>query len=59
MRVPQDLLRDRIARRGLERDQWKLSHWEEYWSVYGSLECAWSGVQYLDFNNETPLPAEG
>ena len=43
VRVPQDLLRDRLTRRGLERDQWKLSHWDEYWSVYGSLECAWSG----------------
>ncbi|MFC8522361.1 AAA family ATPase [Pseudarthrobacter sp. NPDC057230] len=59
VRVPQDLLRERLTLRGLERDQWKLTHWNEYWSVYGDLECAWSGVQYLDFNNETPLPAEG
>ena len=38
VRVPQDLLRERLTRRGLERDQWKLAHWGEYWSVYGSME---------------------
>ncbi|MFK0004866.1 AAA family ATPase [Paenarthrobacter sp. NPDC090522] len=56
VRVPQDVLRTRLIHRGLERDQWKLAHWEEYWSVYGSLECAWSGVDYQDYNNEAPFP---
>ncbi|MGO4584647.1 AAA family ATPase [Arthrobacter sp. 2RAF6] len=59
VRVPQDVLRARLTRRGLERDQWKLAHWDDYWSVYGSLECAWSGVQFLDVNNEALLPVEG
>jgi predicted kinase len=59
VRVPQDVLRARLTWRGLERDQWKLSHWDDYWSVYGSLECAWSGVRFLDFNNESPLLAAG
>ena len=58
VRVPQDILRSRLTRRGLERDRWKLAHWEEYWSVYGSLECAWSGVHFRDFNNEAPLPVD-
>ena len=58
VRVPQDLLRTRLTRRGLERDQWKLAHWDDYWSVYGSLECAWSGVHFQDFNNEAPLQVD-
>jgi predicted kinase len=58
VRVPQDVLRTRLTRRGLERDQWKLAHWEDYWSVYGSLECAWSGVHFQDLNNEAPLPVD-
>ncbi|MET4622876.1 putative kinase [Arthrobacter sp. 2762] len=55
VRVPKDVLRTRLIHRGLERDQWKLAHWDDYWSLYGRLECTWSGVQYLDFNNEAPL----
>lgn len=58
VRVPQDVLRTRLTRRGLERDQWKLAHWDDYWSVYGSLECAWSGVNFQDLNNEAPLPVD-
>ena len=55
-RVPQGVLRDRLIRRGLERDQWKLAHWDEYWSVYGSLECAWSGVRLPGLQQREPLP---
>ena len=58
VRVPQDILRTRLTRRGLERDRWKLAHWDEYWSVYGSLECVWSGVHFQDFNNEARLPVD-
>jgi predicted kinase len=54
VQVPQDVLRARLTGRGLERDQWKLAHWDEYWSAYGSLECAWSGVRFLDIDNGTP-----
>ncbi|WP_454810442.1 AAA family ATPase [Paenarthrobacter nitroguajacolicus] len=58
VRVPQDVLRSRLTRRALERDQWKLAHWDDYWAVYGSLECAWSGVRFQDFNNEASLPID-
>jgi predicted kinase len=57
VRVPQEVLRTRLTQRGLERDRWKLAHWDDYWAVYGSLECAWSGVDYQDVNNEAPLQA--
>jgi predicted kinase len=59
VRVSQDVLRERLIRRGLERDRWKLAHWDEYWAAHGSLDCAWSGVQFLDLNNEMPLPIKG
>ncbi len=55
VRVPEDVLRSRLIHRGLERDQWKLAHWDEYWSLHGRLECTWSGVEYQDFDNEAPL----
>lgn len=58
VRVPRGVLRKRLISRGLERDQWKLAHWDNYWAVYGSLECAWAGVDYQDFNNEAPRPVD-
>jgi len=57
VRVPQEVLRTRLTQRGLERDRWKLAHWDDYWATYGNLECAWSGVDYQDVNNEAPLQA--
>ncbi|MFE5839651.1 AAA family ATPase [Arthrobacter sp. NPDC056493] len=57
--VPEDILRGRLIQRGLERDRWKLAHWDEYWASYGSLDCTWSGVGFLDLNNEKPLPIQG
>lgn len=58
VRVPQEVLRARLTRRGLERDRWKLAHWDEYWASYGSLDCAWAGVAFHDLNNEKPLQAQ-
>lgn len=55
VRVPQDVLRSRLIKRALERDNWKLAHWDDYWATYGRLECTWSGVQFQDFDNEAPL----
>jgi predicted kinase len=57
VRVPQDVLRTRLTQRGLDRDRWKLAHWDDYWATHGDLECAWSGVDYQDVNNEAPLQA--
>lgn len=53
--VPPQILRERLALRGLERDKWKLSHWDEYWAIHGNLDCSWSGVRFIDINNEKPL----
>lgn len=59
VRVPQGILRERLVQRGLERDQWKLAHWDEYWAAYGSLDCSWSGVRFLDLDNGKSLPIPG
>ena len=58
VRVPPEILRERLIQRGLERDRWKLAHWDQYWASYGSLDCTWSGVRLLDLNNENPLPVQ-
>jgi predicted kinase len=59
VQVSQDMLRERLLKRGLERDRWKLAHWDEYWASYGSLNCTWSGVRFHDLNNEKSLPIQG
>lgn len=59
VQVPQDILRGRLMQRGLERDRWKLAHWDEYWAAHGSLDCTWTGVRFLDLNNEKSLPIQG
>ncbi|MCQ9164007.1 AAA family ATPase [Arthrobacter sp. STN4] len=59
VQVPQDILRRRLLQRDLERDRWKLAHWEEYWASYGSVNCTWSGVHFLDLNNDKHLPLQG
>ncbi|MBT2548173.1 ATP-binding protein [Arthrobacter sp. ISL-65] len=59
VQVSQDVLRERLLQRGLERDRWKLAHWDEYWASYGSLDCTWSGVRFLDLNNEKSLTIQG
>ena len=58
VRVPQDVLRARLTLRGLDRDQWKLAHWDEYWASYGSLNCNWAGVDFHDLDNGKSLPAQ-
>ena len=45
-------LQDRLRKRGLERDEVKLAHWDEYWSVHGGLRCAWTGVRLSELSND-------
>ena len=45
-------LRDRLRKRGLERDHVKLAHWDEYWAVHGGLRCAWTGVRLSELSND-------
>ena len=52
VRVSPKTLQDRLRKRGLERDQVKLAHWDEYWSVHGGLRCAWTSVRLLELSND-------
>jgi predicted kinase len=52
VRVSPKTLQDRLRKRGLERDQVKLAHWDEYWAVHGGLQCTWTGVRLLELSND-------
>ena len=45
---PPTTLQDRLRERGLERDPYKLAHWDEYWATHGGQACAWTGVRLSD-----------
>lgn len=45
-------LQERLRKRGLERDQVKLAHWDEYWALHGGVRCAWSGVRLSELSND-------
>lgn len=50
--VSPSTLQDRLRRRGLERDQVKLEHWDEYWAAYGGVACAWTDVRLSEISND-------
>ena len=54
VRVSPTTLQDRLRKRGLERDQVKLAHWDEYWAVHGGVPCAWTGVRLSELSNDAP-----
>ena len=49
---PRRRCRTGCAKRGLERDQVKLAHWDEYWAEHGGLRCAWTGVRLSELSND-------
>jgi hypothetical protein len=55
VRVSPQTLQDRLRQRGLERDQVKLTHWDEYWAVHGGLRCTWTGVRLSELSNDAPV----
>ncbi|MET0702665.1 MAG: AAA family ATPase, partial [Mycobacterium sp.] len=52
VRVSATTLQRRLRERGLDRDRWKLAHWDEYWSEHGARRCSWTGVRMTDFSND-------
>jgi predicted kinase len=61
VRVSPTELQQRLRERGLERDRWKLAHWDQYWAEHGGQPCAWTGVCLTEFHNDTlrdpqPMP---
>jgi predicted kinase len=49
-------LQHRLRERGLERDRWKLAHWDEYWAEHGACRCLWTGVRLLNYANDANGP---
>lgn len=52
VRVSPVTLQRRLRERGLERDRWKLAHWDEYWASHGNRPCAWTGVRQSEVPND-------
>jgi predicted kinase len=52
VRVSPATLRHRLRERGLERDRWKLAHWDEYWSEHGARPCSWTNVRLTEYSND-------
>jgi predicted kinase len=52
VRVSPTTLQRRLHRRGLERDRWKLAHWDAYWAEHGRQSCAWTGVALSELSND-------
>lgn len=44
--------RRRLLDRGIDRDSWKLEHWDEFWETLGSAEPQWRGTTIIDVANE-------
>jgi hypothetical protein len=52
VRVSPATLQHRLRERGLERDCWKLTHWEQYWAEHGDRPCLWTGVRLTEIRND-------
>ncbi|OFT50729.1 AAA family ATPase [Brachybacterium sp. HMSC06H03] len=44
--------RRRLIERGLDRDRWKLEHWDEFWSSIGDARPHWRGVPIIEVTND-------
>ncbi len=56
VRVEGDAVRRRVDARGLDRDDWKLAHWDEFWAAAGQVECNWKGAKHLTIDNTGESP---
>lgn len=52
VRVSPATLQHRLRERDLERDRWKLAHWDEYWASHGDRPYAWTGVRQAEVPND-------
>ncbi len=52
VRVSPTTLQHRLRQRGLDRDHFKLAHWDEYWAEHGGRPCSWTGVRLSDVSND-------
>lgn len=51
-----EAVRTRLIERGLERDAWKLAHWDEFWAKASNTDCAWEGAEHVGLDNTAEQP---
>jgi predicted kinase len=56
VRVSPATLQERLRRRGLERDRFKLAHWDQYWIEHGGRPCTWTGIRLSEISNDADEP---
>jgi predicted kinase len=49
--VNMDVLEQRLRNRGLERDRWKLEHWDTFVQGLKSNVCTWKNIQLISVDN--------
>lgn len=47
-----DVVRQRLAARGNERDRVKLADWDAYWARFGTLRCRWTMGEHVTVTND-------
>jgi predicted kinase len=52
VRVAPEVLQKRLRSRALDRDQWKLANWDQYWAEHGGRPCMWAGVRLTELWSE-------
>lgn len=56
VKVDGDAIRQRVQARGLARDTWKLTHWDEFWGKAGDVRCDWLGARHVYIDNTGAQP---
>jgi predicted kinase len=59
VRTSEHVVRERVIARRSARDAWKLDNWQEFWSRFGTVQCAWTGVRHVDVINDAAEPDLG
>ena len=51
--VNMDVLEQRLRNRGLERDRWKLEHWDAFVQGLKANVCTWENIQLISVDNSS------
>ena len=51
--VEVEVLHQRLKSRGLERDQWKLDHWDTFVQGMQANRCVWENIEFITVDNSS------
>lgn len=54
--VDGETIRRRLIDRGVDRDAWKLDHWDEFWAKAGNVRCEWTDARHVRLDNTGARP---